>query len=112
MALLALVLVLGAVGPAPLAAPVDLAELVDGGSELVDVHQVTPGELRAGLTIPGRPDAEWAPPPCPRGYLERNGACWLLAVAPPPCPAATYEHAGRCYTPLMRGTRPPTTVDQ
>lgn len=76
----------------------------------VDVHQ-DDGRPLAASTMPDKPSETWARPPCLPGYVERKGACWVLAANRPPCPKGMYVDEGRCYVPVARGARPPTSVN-
>lgn len=117
LAVLVVLLALLAVdAPAPLTAVTQAPAVV----QLPELDEDTTADIQrdagrrldaGGRTIPTTPRREWARPPCERGYVAINDACWLKAAVTPPCPSATWEHNGGCYAPLFKGARPPTSID-
>lgn len=55
----------------------------------------------AGMIVPSEPLKGQQTPPC-AGSEEINGGCWAPLQAESPCPPGYAEYAGKCYLPVPK----------
>ncbi len=64
------------------------------------------------LKVPDTPLKGQKRPPCDQRWeVEINKGCWGPSAVPSPCPRGWYEWNGSCYLPVMTDQRPPTSKD-
>jgi serine/threonine protein kinase len=60
--------------------------------------------------LPAKPFNGQIRPPCPRGYVEVRGGCWIkMEDRAPDCPEHAYEWKKGCYVPLLSIPAPATS---
>ncbi|MBN1203785.1 MAG: serine/threonine protein kinase [Myxococcaceae bacterium] len=77
----------------------------------VAIAAPVPFQRAFGADLPKGPLPGQRRPPCGRGRVEINEACWMkLDERPPDCPEGdSYEWRGACYAPVFSSRRPATS---